>query len=1112
MKITERWIMDTAGFPAFKAGRQLFRAGAVSDCSFEKGLLRGVLLSGKRQQVAGMKINAPTDIDNLCKCPRARREGAICEHSVAIAFAWMDIEANGGTPASKIRSGMSAVTGTSAKSGVTPRRSVDPNTPLEVVSVHIETNFIEIWEKNKFPIRLSSIELAIDDPCINSGTLAAAARFSSWMAKNGADPASPPPFLVLDRSGAMGVLAALREYPWLYIGDTSKASVISEPVRPPLRIEWLEEADDEDEVGVDEVRVSLRIDLGEELGDNPAATLLSAEDSEAHWQAWIYDASAQAFSVLNSGDGKLRGLMQQALASRDSDRADGDVGIEWPLRTVIENLEALNEQFILDPEPLGVPLRLSTATPSYELSLEGSLNSLTARLIVHYQTSTGALQLAAGGDTDTEGGAVNAFPIADAEQWGLYWQRNIPSETATLEELQASGFKVADDRGRWVLHGREQVMAFFGSALPDWHERSDVEVNLGERLLHVTRGLERFSPKIEVQAAGESWFECQFAFESASGVSLSEAEIRRLMASGRREVSLSGRSGPGKILDDAAIGVLDIDAVNEWTEVLQDVDAEQIRPGFFRIAAHHREYLEASVGTGEEYKNLTQLALNEAIGNLSDILREYQREGVEWLCHRLLGGGIHGGVLADEMGLGKTVQTLATIRALNHLGGDEFSGRPALVVAPTSLLSNWAAEAEKFTPELKVIILHGSQRKQQYRNVASADLVITSYGVLTRDAEALSALGSGFGLMVLDEASYVRNPKTRAARSVRRINAAGRLALTGTPVENSVRDLWSILDYAVPGSLGGREEFQQRYESALGGERPSPEIMARLKRRVQPHLLRRTKRNVVRELPDKIEQVLFCDLTPEQKSLYAQLVDTSRETVRKALGKSGGGAGQARMAVLTTLLRLRQVCCDPRLLESGNRTPHTAGTGTLSKGANLADIGSAKLELLLEALQEAREGGHRVLVFSQFVSMLKLIGDELAKIDCAHAYLDGSCSARERTTQVKRFQSDESVPAFLISLKAGGYGLNLTAADTVIHFDPWWNPAVEAQATDRAHRIGQERPVTSYKLICRGTVEEKILKLQQRKTAAFGGTIGDDEEVPMMNGLSDEELREVLEL
>ncbi len=1109
MKITERWIMDTAGFPAFKAGRQLFRGGAVSDCSYEKGMLRGVLHSGQRQQVAGMKINAPTDVDNLCKCPRARREGAICEHSIAVAFAWMDVEANGRTQSANPKQNTSAAPDASDNRASKTARLIDSNSPLKVVSVHIEKDFIKIWEKNKLPIRLNSIELAVDDPSLNVRTLAAGARFSTWLAKNGADPASPPPFLVLSRSQAMDFLASLRDYPWLHIGAEQIASVVGEPIRPPLRIEWLEEADGEAEVSVDEVCVSLRIDLGQELSENPGATLLSAEDREGQRQAWIYDASTQAFTALNSSSGDLNGLMELALAERDS---DGDSqGIEWPLRSVIENLEALNEQFVLDPGPLGVALRLTTATPSFELSLEGSLNSLTAHLVAFYATSSEPLKVAAGLDTDTKGDVVDAFPIADAEQWGLYWQRNMPMETAVLEQLQASGFKAADDRGRWVLHGREPVMAFFGSALPDWRERGDVEINLGERLVHVTRGLERFSPKIEVQAAGDSWFECQFAFESASGASLSESEIRQLMASGRREVSLAGRSGRSRDADDAAIGVLDTEAVNEWTEVLKDVDAEQVRPGFFRIAAYHREYLGATIAGDIECKNITQLLSNKAVGNLVDILRRYQSEGVEWLCRRLLTGGIHGAVLADEMGLGKTVQTLATIRALRQLGSDEFSDRPALVVAPTSLLSNWAAEAEKFTPELKVIVLHGSQRKQQFRKVASADLVITSYGVLARDAEALSALGSGFGLMVLDEASYIRNPKTQAARSVRKVKAAGRLALTGTPVENSVRDLWSILDFAVPGCLGGREEFKQRYEAALGNERPSPEIMARLRRRVQPHLLRRTKRNVVRELPDKIEQVLFCDLTPAQKGLYTQLVDTSRETVRQALGKTGGGAGQARMAVLTTLLRLRQVCCDPRLLESSKQIKESTAEGS-GKGSSLAEIGSAKLELLLEALHEAREGGHRVLVFSQFVSMLKLIGDELSKIDCDYAYLDGSCSAKERTAQVKRFQTDESVPVFLISLKAGGYGLNLTAADTVIHFDPWWNPAVEAQATDRAHRIGQERPVTSYKLICRGTVEEKILKLQQRKSAAFGGTIGDDDEVPMMNGLSDDELREVLEL
>jgi SNF2 family DNA or RNA helicase len=339
--------------------------------------------------------------------------------------------------------------------------------------------------------------------------------------------------------------------------------------------------------------------------------------------------------------------------------------------------------------------------------------------------------------------------------------------------------------------------------------------------------------------------------------------------------------------------------------------------------------------------------------------------------------------------------------------------------------------------------------------------------------------------VVLDEATHIKNPDTQNAQAAMALRAHHRFVLTGTPVENSVRDLWSIMNFALPGYLGDRDEFRERYELPISrGSQPERE---RLAKRLRPVMLRRLKREVARDLPAKIEQVAFCDLTAEQRELYAKLQRDGRQKVETLASEKKSGA--ARVAMLTVLLRLRQVCSDLRLV---GETPENR---------------SGKLELLMELIEEAIDGGHRMLVFSQFVSMLRLIEEELKNEGISYGYLDGQ--TKDRAGAVDQFQSASEIPVFLISLKAGGTGLNLSAADTVLHVDPWWNPAVEDQATDRAHRIGQTQVVTSYKLITRGTVEEKILDLQNKKREIIDATV--DSEEPLMTGLSIEEIASLLE-
>jgi superfamily II DNA or RNA helicase len=437
-------------------------------------------------------------------------------------------------------------------------------------------------------------------------------------------------------------------------------------------------------------------------------------------------------------------------------------------------------------------------------------------------------------------------------------------------------------------------------------------------------------------------------------------------------------------------------------------------------------------------------------------LRGYQRDGLAWLGF-LADSGL-GGILADDRGLGKTVQVLAHVLTEKTRGSLD---QPVLVIAPTSLVGNWRDEAARFAPALRVLVLHGADRGERYEAVGAHDLVITTYPLLPRDRERLAA--ASFSLLILDEAQAIKNAKCQAARIVRELRAQRRLAMTGTPLENHLGELWAQFDAVEPGLLGSERAFTRFYRTPIE-KRGDAERQARLNRRIAPLMLRRRKDDVLGELPPKTEIVQRLELEGAQRMLYETLRLAQHERVREAVRVRG--LAQSGIIVLDALLKLRQVCCDPRLVKLDSARKVTR---------------SVKLDALLERLAGLLDEGRRVLVFSQFTEMLGLIEAALAERGIEHLILTGSTPGARRTAIVRRFQKGE-VPVFLISLKAGGVGLNLTAADAVIHYDPWWNPAVEAQATDRAHRIGQDKPVFVYKLICAGSVEEKIQALQARKS------------------------------
>ncbi len=1061
--ITRKRLIDWAGEQVVREADAIVRQGYVLRADFNAPYIEGALLLNGRELSTRLRLLDDGNVENLCPCYANRERGIICQHVIALGL-------------------------------VLVKRATDPNREAKYQA--------ELRRAS----RLAQIDEAAYLKRVPSGT-----------------PGGCPAALVL------GLPADWQDH----LRDDAAV-----PVELQLNLQG--KVVTPDQVDADRALILDRFDTAllyvlEDIAEGPPGATLTVTTRD-----FINLLNLHRNRTLPCGDGTdldIHAPPVTTLLRIDMDRATGELildahtecpflapgrrpdyvvaghsgwamadGHAWPLDNVLpepyhaiytapirverpdvvrfmrHELTLLQRFARLESELTIDLFTIDPAEPHMRLHISGSPASLAATLQADYN----GLQLVA-----ARPDAQEHFAIPDPEDLMRYTVRNREAEVAALAVLADCGMRGETGDSLTPIVGERDVLNFLGARIPRLR-RMGWRIELEGRVEPYFESLDFVTPVVTVNAdAGNPWFDVGFAYESTDGASLSAADVQRAIRRGDAYLD----SGDRRIL-------IDTSAVESMLDVFTDCEAgEGAQGGRFRLSDLYAPFVKASLECldGIDIEDSPAWRQRAAQMNrtvrmddvplppaLAGILRPYQKEGVNWL--RFNEQQHFGGILADEMGLGKTLQTLTWLQLQRC--DTKARGRPSLIVCPTTLVENWAEEAARFTGDLRVLILAGPDRHEKWEAIGETDLAITSYALLRRDLDQL--LQTEFAAIVLDEAQHIKNRSTRNSLAAKKLRGLHKLVLTGTPVENSVADLWSIMDFLMPGYLGRHDDFRARYELpiARGGDEANV-AQRKLRRKLHPFLLRRLKRDVAKELPPKIERTTFCVLSADQRVVYQTLLTQSRARINDIV--STKGFQRARMEVLTTLLRLRQACCHLDLLKLPGLKPEEP---------------SAKLELFLELLDEALDGGHRMLVFSQFVSMLHILRAALDARELPYCYLDGS--TKERMQEVHRFNTCRDIPVFLISLKAGGTGLNLTGADMVVHFDPWWNPAVENQATDRAYRIGQKRTVYSNKLITRGTVEEKVLQMQQRKQAVIDATVESDEAI--VKAMSWEDVQELLEL
>ena len=651
--------------------------------------------------------------------------------------------------------------------------------------------------------------------------------------------------------------------------------------------------------------------------------------------------------------------------------------------------------------------------------------------------------------------------------WQMSRGRDVQKEMAVYSRIMPYCTAYDGIREEMVIQGEDAVYEFLTKGMEEIQELGEVFVSDALKNIHVLP-----APRV---SAGVS-LEGNLLELTLHAGDFSMEELAKILSRyDRKKKYYRMKNGDFLHMEDDGIRVLA--SMREQLKLTE----KELKSGTVLLPKYRALYVDGCFREEEAFlleknrefrgliRNMKTIEENdfELPKGLNAELRAYQKLGFGWLKTLCKNG--FGGILADDMGLGKTLQVITFL--LSEISEAQPGERKrTLIVAPASLVYNWKSEIERFAPELQVCMITGNveERKEKIYGLGEQEIAVTSYDLLKRDVEEYREVP--FFCEVIDEAQFIKNPLTQGAKAVKQIQAGFHIALTGTPVENRLSELWSIFDYLMPGFLYSYQQFREEIESPIVREQDK-EALERLQKMIRPFVLRRLKKDVLKDLPDKIEKNVFAKLEGEQSELYRA---RAQRLAMELQGQSDDEFRNSRFQVLAEITRLRQLCCDPGLLYEGYYSS------------------SAKVELCMDLIQNALEGGHRILLFSQFTSMLELLEQRMKKEKISCCMLTGATSKEERARLVERFQKEE-VPVFCISLKAGGTGLNLTAADIVIHFDPWWNAAVENQATDRAHRIGQKHVVNVYRLIAKDTIEERILKLQEAKKELAEQVLSGDE-------------------
>ncbi|HEV8423187.1 MAG TPA: DEAD/DEAH box helicase, partial [Chthoniobacterales bacterium] len=869
--ITEKLLLNAGGWQAMKPARELLKSGRVSEAKYDPPLLTGYVREGIKNYRSGLRIKSAIDVENLCSCWESRSAGKICAHSVAVGLGYLKppvpvVAAPNEPTMPEVLAGPRFVAADSADAALT------------ILHVILPPNFAGAWQKGQ-------IMIVVEAEVSRNRTLVSALPKKNTFAVDGADlvlieglRASPAIFesgmAILSRDTFLRLLPALQNHPRVTFGKATRATISSMALRPELLVESRGEGG-----------IAVRANFSRKIEQQQEEEEKKEEEEKALilWnatEAW----RLQKNEFVRCGEALPAGsthLIERPLLV-DGERA---------LHFLAFDLPRLRDAFdVRAGEGVRLP-EIGAAQPVFELRLAGTLSSVTGELMCTYGDRAPIKALAK---------AHDQFVFRDPQNTDRVLMRNLDAENAAISRLEQIGF-ARTDAGGFVLHGQLNVVRFFAT---DYHRlQRDWKISLTAQVEKWTGEIERVTPKLEIVGSGQDWFEVRYSLTTPGGEVFSNADIQRLLRSGQSQTRLK----------NGHLAVIDTVGLEDFEQVIRDCDPAQTKPGLYRINRAHAGYVEQTARELGSAVADRRAALKKFItgrdaspdaktklGPLAERLREYQLVGWEWLT-RLATNNL-GGILADEMGLGKTVQTLAFLRAHQGLG-------PALVVCPTSLVTNWEDEARKFTPELKTLVLEGADRAARFKSIADVDIVITSYALLRRDIDTLREIT--FSTVVLDEAQHIKNPETQNAQAAFALRAKHRFVLTGTPMENSVRDLWSIMNFALPGYLGDRNDFRERYELPIA-RGSAPDVQRRLSRRLQPFLLRRRKRDVAKDLPEKIEQVVPCSLTSHQRAAYDALL---RE-IQQGLGSSGKNvnAGAQRMKMLTGLLRLRQVCCDLRLV------------------------------------------------------------------------------------------------------------------------------------------------------------------------------------------------------